>query len=88
MRITYFLMNLLNTSIYQSLILRNSVGGAQPNISESAIMDIRIPIPPPQKQTEIASHIIELRNKAKKLQKEAQEILNQAKATIENMILT
>ena len=33
-----YLMSLLNLNIFQSIILRNSNGGAQPNISETDIM--------------------------------------------------
>lgn len=33
-----YLMSLLNLSIFQSIILRNSNGGAQPNISKTDIM--------------------------------------------------
>ena len=84
---TCFLMNLLNTSVYQSLILKNAVGGAQPNISETAITNLLIPLPPIEKQTEIATHISQIRAAAKQLQQDAAQILTSAKADIERMIL-
>jgi restriction endonuclease S subunit len=84
---TYYLMNLLNTSIYQKLILKNSVGGAQPNISETAITNLKVPLPPIAKQNEIAAHIANIRAQAKQLQTEAEQILATAKAEIERMIL-
>ena len=84
---TYFLMNLLNTSIYQKLILKNSVGGAQPNISETAITNLPIPLPPIEKQNEIAAHISQIRAQAKQLQADAAQVLDSAKAEIERMIL-
>lgn len=84
---TYYLMNLLNTKIYQELILLNSVGGAQPNISESAITNLIIPLPPIQKQHEIAEHIQTIRSQAKQLQTQAEQLLANAKAHIEQMIL-
>jgi restriction endonuclease S subunit len=41
-------MNLLNIKCFQDLIVRNSNGGAQPNISETDIMRIKIPLPHPK----------------------------------------
>ena len=84
---TFYLMNLLNLDIYQKLILRNSVGGAQPNISGKEILKINIPIPSLQKQNEIAVHISKIRSKANALKKEGKEILEQAKQEVERMIL-
>ena len=62
-----YLMSLLNLSIFQKLILRNSNGGAQPNISETDIMRISIPVPPLDKQQEIADHITKIRQQAQQL---------------------
>ena len=84
---TQYLMNLLNTKVYQQIILRNSVGGAQPNISEKDIIKIKIPVPPIEIQTEIANQIQSIRNRAKTLQQEATAILQQAKLQVEQMIL-
>ena len=84
---TFWLMNLLNTELYQSLIIRNAVGGAQPNISETNITKLYIPFPPIEKQNEIALHISEIRKQAKCLQVEAVKILENAKQKIEQMIL-
>lgn len=84
---TFYLMNLLNTNLYQTLILRNAVGGAQPNISETDIMKLQIPLPPLEKQNEIAEYIASIRSKAKALQQEAEQILAEAKQQVEQMIL-
>ncbi len=84
---TFYLMNLLNTEVYQSLILKNSVGGAQPNISETDITRIGIPLPPREKQDEIAKHIQDIRTQAKQLQEEAKAVLEEAKRGVEKMIL-
>ena len=84
---TYYLMNLLNTDIFQSVILRNSVGGAQPNISETYIMKTKIPLPPLEKQKEIALHIEQIRKKAKHLQQEAVQGIQNAKQEVEKIIL-
>ncbi len=48
---------------------------------------ILIPLPPLAAQTEIANHIAEIRSKAKRLELEAKEIVEQAKARVEKTIL-
>ncbi|MCP5495844.1 MAG: restriction endonuclease subunit S [Leptospiraceae bacterium] len=82
-----FLMSLLNIPIYQILILRNSNGGAQPNISEFDIMKIKIPLPPLKVQAKIAEHISGIRERARQLQKEAEAEIEKAKLEVEKMIL-
>lgn len=84
---TQYILSLLNTSLYQELILKNSVGGAQPNISETDITKIKIPIPPLDKQTEIDNHITTIRNQAKQLENEATQIMEKAKVEVEKIIL-
>lgn len=84
---TDFLMNLLNIELYQKIILINAVGGAQPNISETGIMNLNIPFPPLEKQNEIAKYIQTIRDKAKKLKTEATQDLENAKLEVEKMIL-
>ena len=84
---TFYLMNLLNLDIYQKLILRNSVGGAQSNISGKEILKISIPIPPLEKQNEMATHISQIRSKANVLMQRGKETLEKAKQAVEQMIL-
>ena len=47
----------------------------------------KIPIPALEKQMEIVHHIANLRNKANELQQQAQDVLEQAKLEVEQMIL-
>lgn len=82
-----YLMSLLNMAIYQNFIIRNSNGGAQPNISETDILRIFIPLPPLEIQIEIANHIQNLRNQALTLEQQGQTLIEQAKQEIENIIL-
>ncbi|MDP3007611.1 MAG: restriction endonuclease subunit S [Methylococcales bacterium] len=82
-----FLMNVLNIKWFQDLIIRNSNGGAQPNISETDIMRIKIPLPPLEKQTEITNHISAIRTQAKQLQQQAAAELAHAKQHVEHLIL-
>lgn len=83
-----YLMSLLNLPIFQKLILRNSNGGAQPNISETDIMRISIPVPPLDKQKEIANHITDIRQQAQQLKDKTKELLKTASAEIEKILLT
>ena len=69
------------------MILRHSCGGAQPNISESNITKLEIPVPPVDKQNEIVDYISSIRNKAKQLLNEAQSILKSVKIEIEGKIV-
>ncbi len=47
----------------------------------------KIPLPPLEKQIEIVHHIANLRNKTKELKQQAQDILEQAKLAVEQIIL-
>ncbi len=62
-------------------------GSGQPHVYPSDIKNIKIPLPPLKKQTEIANHITEIRNQAKQLQQQAKAKLEQAKEEVETMIL-
>ena len=59
----------------------------QSNINAEEYKALPIPLPPLTKQTEIATHISQIRAQAKQLQLEASEVLATAKAEIERMIL-
>ena len=82
-----YLMSLLNLNVFQSIILRNSNGGAQPNISETDIMKIKIPVPPIVKQIEIANHITEIRKQAQALKDKTTLALQKANEEIVKLLL-
>lgn len=82
-----YLMSLLNLNVFQSIILRNSNGGAQPNISETDIMKIKIPVPPLDKQIEIAKHITQIRREAQALKHKTKIALKKSNEEIENLLL-
>ena len=82
-----YLMSLLNLSLFQKIILRNSNGGAQPNISETDIMRISIPLPPLTKQKEIAERITSIRQEAQKLKDKTKETMEKANKEIEKILL-
>ena len=82
-----FVKELIKSSIGQLSLNRLKRPVARANINLEEIGTIRIVLPPIDKQNEIASHILEVRQKAKALQEEGKAILEEAKRKIETMII-
>ncbi|MDP2208300.1 MAG: restriction endonuclease subunit S [Bacteroidota bacterium] len=61
--------------------------GAQPNISETDIMKIFIPVPTLAKQKEIADHIMAIKQQAQKLKDKSKKALAQASKEIECILI-
>lgn len=59
----------------------------QSGVNTDVLGQIKVPVPPREKQNEIANHITAIRNKAKKLQQEAKEEFEQVKKEVEAKIL-
>lgn len=59
----------------------------QSGVGIDVLLDLNIPLPPLALQEEIISHIRQIRNEAKKLETEANLVLENAKEEIEKMIL-
>lgn len=59
----------------------------QQRVPASFLENFNIPLPPKEKQVEIANHVYELRQQAKGLQEEGMRILEEAKLEVEQMIL-
>ena len=62
-------------------------GGVIPKLTKEALESIRIPIPLLDKQEEIAKHISEIREQAKKLKDKTAEALKEASKEIEEILL-
>lgn len=62
-------------------------GAGQPHVYPSDLIKLNIPVPPIDIQERITTHIFELREKAKRLETEAKEVLDNAKREIEKMII-
>ncbi|SMN17454.1 Type I restriction-modification system, DNA-methyltransferase subunit M / Type I restriction-modification system, specificity subunit S [uncultured Candidatus Thioglobus sp.] len=62
-------------------------GGGVPFIGTNGIKQLKIPLPPLEKQNQIAKRISKIRDQAKQLQTEAKNGLEQAKHEVEIMIL-
>ncbi len=82
-----FIKEVLNSSIGQYNLSRLKRPVARANINLEEISTIQLPIPPLEKQNEIAKHIKQIREQAKQLKAEATKILEQAKQEVEKIIL-
>lgn len=82
----YFHSILISKLIYQ-LFKKASIGGVVENINIDLVKKVSIPIPPLDKQKEIAEHITGIRQQAGQLKDQATEILKKASEEIEEMLL-
>ena len=83
----FFISYWFNTNIFLSLAKRASSVATILYLNNDNLKSLPIPIPPLQKQSEIATHISQIRNKVNILKQEGKEILEQAKQEVEQMIL-
>jgi len=63
-------------------------GGVIPKLTKEALESIRIPIPPIERQKEIAEHISNIRRQAQQLKDKTNEALKQASEEIEKILLS
>ncbi|MBD3843292.1 MAG: restriction endonuclease subunit S, partial [Campylobacterales bacterium] len=76
-----------NSSIYRYWVSAIERPAVQSNINSEEYKSLKIPLPPIEKQNEIAGHIQAIRDKAKQLQDEAKKVLDEAKIEVEKLIL-
>lgn len=81
-----YLYSLLSTSLYKRLLNREKRGQTSHLYSDD-VKRILVPIPPIEKQNEIAEHIENIRLQAKTLREEGKLILENAKREIERIII-
>ena len=60
---------------------------AQQRVPSSYLENFDLPLPPKEKQMEIAHHVYQLRQRAKNLQEEGKRMLDDAKQEVERMML-
>ena len=82
---TIFLSEILKCK--QSEIYNLQQGAGQPHVYARDLEKLNIPIPPIEKQNEIAKHISDIRAEVKRLQEEAIIILEDTKQQVEQIIL-
>jgi restriction endonuclease S subunit len=81
-----FLFSLLSTDLFKTLINREKTGQTS-HVYGRDLRNLPVPLPPLLKQQEIAQKIESIRTQAQTLQQHAEQILADAKAQIERMIL-
>jgi len=82
-----YLYNILGSKPLKDYYNQQGTRGVQINISREQILNAKIPLPPIEKQNEIAEHIQAIRDKAKQLKTEAIQDLENAKLEVQKMIL-
>lgn len=80
----YYLRTMYNVGITDSM--QSQTNGIR-NLIVKEFLEQNVIVPPIEKQQEIASHIAEIRQKAKALQTEGKAILEDAKKAVERMII-
>jgi type I restriction enzyme S subunit len=84
--ITY-LKEILSSKIIKSYYNKMGARGVQINISSEQILSALVPIPPLEKQIEIANHITGIRKQAQSLKDKTKLALQKANEEIENLLL-
>ena len=82
-----YLFYYCNSYLYNFWVNTIQRPAVQANINAQEFRKLPIPLPPVDKQQEIAAIISEMRAQAKKLQSEGAEVLQKAKMEVERMIL-
>ena len=82
-----YLYSLLSTTLYKTLLNREKRGQTSHLYSQD-VKRVMVPIPPLDKQNEIAEHIETIRIQAKALQEEGERILENAKHEVEHIIMS
>ncbi|TSC77649.1 MAG: type I restriction enzyme, S subunit [Parcubacteria group bacterium Gr01-1014_24] len=76
----------LNNKISQLFIKREKIGAIQGNITIETIENLQIPTPPLATQKKLAGEVKERLAQVKKISAEAQEEVEKAKDSVENLI--
>lgn len=82
-----FVFNYLRCITCQTEIKRYITGATNGHLSPEAVNSLLIPLPPRQKQKEIADHITQIRQQAQQLKDKTKEALAKANREIEKIIL-
>ena len=83
----FYLVNYLNSKVAQIIIKKLIAGATVTGITKDALKSLPIPIPPIDKQKEIANHVTGIRNKAQQLKDKTKELLKKASEEIEEILL-
>lgn len=84
----HYLFYLLNSQIVQEQLNRSiTITSVRPNTSKPEVENFLIPVPPLDKQKEIAEHISGIRQQAQQLKDKTKELLKKASEEIEEILL-
>ena len=83
----YYVFSYLFSSLGQEQINRLISGAAQKGITRDAIESVKIIVPPLEIQNTIADEIRKRKEESKRLKKEAEEVVENAKKEVEKMII-
>ena len=83
-----FVYHFLRSSLMQTEIKRNITGATNGHLSPEDVSHFKIPVPPIDKQKEIATYITNIRQQAQQLKDKTKELLKKASEEIEKTLLT
>lgn len=83
----YLLKYILSSKVYKQLADRVSIGTVIKHLTIEDWLNLPIPVPPLDKQKEIADHITGIRQQAQQLKDKTKELLRKANAEIEEILL-
>jgi len=83
----FYLVNYLNSKSAQIIIQKLIAGATVTGITKDALKSLLIPVPPIDKQKEIAEHISGIREQAQKLKGKTKEALKEASKEIEKILI-
>jgi restriction endonuclease S subunit len=84
---SYFLYSFLRCQLNQIEAKRHITGATNGHFSPEDIKHSLIPIPPLEKQHELAGHICDIRQRAQRLKEQTNELLKKANEEIEQILL-
>ncbi len=83
----FYLVNYLNSKSAQIIIQKLIAGATVTGITKDALKSLLIPLPPLDKQNEIAEHITGIREQAQKLKDQTADLLKEASKEIERILI-
>lgn len=84
----FYLVNYLNSNVVQIVIKKLIAGATVTGITKDALKSLPIPVPPINKQKEIAEHTTDIRQQAQQLKDKTAELLKNASKEIEEILLS
>lgn len=79
--------SILSSKLLYQLFKKATIGGVVENLNIDLVKKVSIPVPPLDKQTKIANHIIGIRQQAQQLKDRTKELLKKASEEIEEILL-